>query len=112
MFRPAKRESWPKYTSTMNRNTNSSKKWRTINRIRGGPPTKIPILQVDNRCIATIPEITNSSATAFETVSRETNYPKEFLPVKNYADRGILNFASAAGRNITWTSVCKSYKWH
>ena len=68
-----------------NRNTNSSIVWSAIHRIRGRTPTKPPILQIDNRCIATIPDIANAFATAFEAVSIETNYPKEFLSVKHNA---------------------------
>ena len=85
------------YISTMNRNTYSSKVWSTINRIRGQPQTKMPSLQVNNRCIASILEIANTFATAFETVSSEINYPKENLPVKNNAEREILESASDGG---------------
>ena len=39
-FNEAKRRNRREFTSTMNRNTNSSKVWETINRIRGRPPSK------------------------------------------------------------------------
>ena len=86
-------------------NTISSKVWETINTIRGRPPSKIPILHINNRCISTVSGIANAFAIAFENVSSELNYSRSFLEHKNKLERQALNFSSTNAKpyNVEFT---------
>ena len=94
MFKEAKRENWKDFTNTLNRRTNSSKVWETINKIRGKPPIKIPILHVNNKCISIVTEIANAFAAAFESISNEANYSKDFLDHKDKVEKKVIEFTS------------------
>lgn len=88
----SKKESWEKFTGTVNKNTPISKVWETIRKIKGRKERTIPILTENSKHFTKPKEIVNKLAETFSNISSTNSYSERFKQIQKAAEKVPLNF--------------------
>lgn len=91
LIRKAKRESWQKFTSTINCQTSPREVWNSVRRISGRTvPSNIKSLKSNNRLLITKSEIATELGTFFSNLSSSNNFPLNFIRKKTIAESNFV----------------------
>jgi len=93
-FRDEKKKEWANYVGKLNNNATSAEIWNQVRRIRGRPPRKISILEVNGRVVSSLPDIVNELADTLADITSNERYDAEFRTFKGNAEQQQLDFLS------------------
>ena len=99
-IKATRRKSWQNFVSTINCKTQSRRIWNMIRSI-SGKATSSPIyhLKTNNGKAETKEDITEALADTFEMQSSSNNHSRDFIKVKEQAEKEKLNFKSPNNNN-------------
>ena len=95
-IKDAKRESWRKYVTSLNRSSSLSDVWARIHRISGKKGSvPLPVLRVGNRDVMDPADVANEMAAALSQRSRGGNTDPRFLQHRARSERIHIDFTTS-----------------
>ena len=96
VVKDAKRDSWRKYVTGLNRLSSLSDVWARIHRISGkSSAVPLPVLRIGNRDVLHPAEVANEIATALSERSRGDNVDPRFLQHRVRSERRNIDFTTS-----------------
>ena len=107
----AKKSSWRRFTSSINKDTPTTKIWKRVGKMRGKHQHRQPCLTVQGITTADQAGVANILADRFADVSSGLHYPPHFMTRKQRLENQALDFSDATHHAYN-EAISMTEVWH